>query len=163
MTELPEGERDALLLFVWEELGYDEIAAALDVPVGTVRSRLNRARMRIRELDRDDRERRVNDDLDPLRELRPDRVRPDDPGDPTVLSREKERLMSTIDDTRTETTVERSLPDVYPRLAYRDERAALDYLVRVFQFVENREARMEFDEGMGPQPARVAASSGTAW
>jgi RNA polymerase sigma factor (sigma-70 family) len=53
VTELPEGERDALLLFVWEELGYEEIAAALDVPVGTVRSRLNRARMRIRELDRD--------------------------------------------------------------------------------------------------------------
>jgi RNA polymerase sigma factor (sigma-70 family) len=51
VTELPEGERDALLLFVWEELGYEEIAAALDVPVGTVRSRLNRARMRIRELD----------------------------------------------------------------------------------------------------------------
>ena len=51
VTALPEGERDALLLFVWEELGYDEIAAALDVPVGTVRSRLNRARMRIRELD----------------------------------------------------------------------------------------------------------------
>ena len=51
MTELPEGERDALLLFVWEELGYDEIATALGVPVGTVRSRLNRARLRLRELD----------------------------------------------------------------------------------------------------------------
>ena len=51
VTELPEGERDALLLFVWEELGYDEIATALGVPVGTVRSRLNRARMRLRELD----------------------------------------------------------------------------------------------------------------
>ena len=51
VNALPEGERDALLLFVWEELGYEEIAAALDVPVGTVRSRLNRARMRIRELD----------------------------------------------------------------------------------------------------------------
>jgi RNA polymerase sigma factor (sigma-70 family) len=51
VTELPEGERDALLLFVWEELGYEEIAAALGVPVGTVRSRLNRARMRMRELD----------------------------------------------------------------------------------------------------------------
>ena len=50
VTDLPEGERDALLLFAWEELGYDEIAAALDMPVGTVRSRLNRARMRIREL-----------------------------------------------------------------------------------------------------------------
>jgi RNA polymerase sigma factor (sigma-70 family) len=51
VTALPDGERDALLLFVWEELGYDEIAAALGVPVGTVRSRLNRARMRMRELD----------------------------------------------------------------------------------------------------------------
>ena len=51
VTELPEGERDALLLFVWEDLGYDEIATALGVPVGTVRSRLNRARMRLRELD----------------------------------------------------------------------------------------------------------------
>jgi RNA polymerase sigma-70 factor (ECF subfamily) len=47
---LPEGERDALLLYVWEELGYEEIAAALDVPVGTVRSRLSRARSSLREL-----------------------------------------------------------------------------------------------------------------
>ena len=36
-------------------------------------------------------------------------------------------------------------PDIYPRLAYRDELAAVEYLTRVFQFVENREARMEFD------------------
>ena len=50
IAELPDGERDALLLLVWEELSYDEIASALQVPVGTVRSRLNRARRRIREL-----------------------------------------------------------------------------------------------------------------
>jgi PhnB protein len=36
-------------------------------------------------------------------------------------------------------------PDIYPRLAYRDELAAVDYLTRVFGFVENREARLEFD------------------
>ena len=54
----------------------------------------------------------MSDDLDPLRELRPDRVRPDDPGDPSVLSREKERLMSTIGDTRSDRAAERSLPDV---------------------------------------------------
>jgi RNA polymerase sigma-70 factor (ECF subfamily) len=47
---LPAGERDALVLYVWEELSYEEIAAALDVPVGTVRSRLNRARLTLREL-----------------------------------------------------------------------------------------------------------------
>ena len=47
---LPEGERDTLLLYVWEELSYDEIASALGIPVGTVRSRLNRARLSLREL-----------------------------------------------------------------------------------------------------------------
>jgi RNA polymerase sigma factor (sigma-70 family) len=45
---LPDGERQALLLFAWEELSYEEIAEALAVPVGTVRSRLNRARARVR-------------------------------------------------------------------------------------------------------------------
>ena len=51
IAALPDGERDALLLYVWEDLSYDEIATALDIPVGTVRSRLNRARARLRELD----------------------------------------------------------------------------------------------------------------
>jgi RNA polymerase sigma factor (sigma-70 family) len=50
LARLPDGERDALLLFAWEELSYDEIAVALDVPVGTVRSRINRARQSLREL-----------------------------------------------------------------------------------------------------------------
>ena len=50
VDRLPDGERDALLLYVWEELSYDDIAAALGVPVGTVRSRLNRARTKLREL-----------------------------------------------------------------------------------------------------------------
>ena len=47
---LPDAERQTLLLFAWEELSYQEIAIALEVPVGTVRSRLNRARHRLREL-----------------------------------------------------------------------------------------------------------------
>ena len=50
ITTLPQGERDTLLLFAWEGMPYDQIAAALDVPVGTVRSRLNRARGRLRQL-----------------------------------------------------------------------------------------------------------------
>jgi RNA polymerase sigma-70 factor (ECF subfamily) len=50
LGKLPTEERDALVLYVWEELSYDEIAAALGIPVGTVRSRLNRARLTLREL-----------------------------------------------------------------------------------------------------------------
>jgi len=50
IAELPDGERDALLLYVWEEMSYEEVALALEIPVGTVRSRLNRARGRLREL-----------------------------------------------------------------------------------------------------------------
>jgi RNA polymerase sigma-70 factor (ECF subfamily) len=44
ITGLPAPERQAILLFAWEEMSYEEIADALGVPVGTVRSRLNRAR-----------------------------------------------------------------------------------------------------------------------
>jgi RNA polymerase sigma-70 factor (ECF subfamily) len=52
VTRLPETERDVLVLAVWEDLTYEQIADALDIPIGTVRSRLNRARTRLRELDR---------------------------------------------------------------------------------------------------------------
>ena len=45
---LPDVERSALFLHVWEGLSYEEIATSLDIPVGTVRSRLNRARRRMR-------------------------------------------------------------------------------------------------------------------
>jgi RNA polymerase sigma factor (sigma-70 family) len=40
--------RDTLLLAAWSDLSYEQIALALDVPVGTVRSRLSRARTRLR-------------------------------------------------------------------------------------------------------------------
>ncbi len=51
LTRLPDEERDALVLYVWEELSYDQISVALGIPIGTVRSRLNRARVRLRELE----------------------------------------------------------------------------------------------------------------
>jgi len=47
---LPDGEREALLLFAWEDLSYQSVAEALELPIGTVRSRLNRARAQLREL-----------------------------------------------------------------------------------------------------------------
>jgi RNA polymerase sigma factor (sigma-70 family) len=50
VSELPAAERDVLLLIAWEQLSYDETAAALHIPVGTVRSRLSRARTRLREV-----------------------------------------------------------------------------------------------------------------
>ena len=44
LRRLPAKEREALLLVVWGECSYDEAAAALRIPVGTVRSRISRAR-----------------------------------------------------------------------------------------------------------------------
>ncbi|WEK60157.1 MAG: RNA polymerase sigma factor [Candidatus Microbacterium colombiense] len=40
-------DRDALLLHAWGDLTYEQIADALGVPVGTVRSRLNRVRRKL--------------------------------------------------------------------------------------------------------------------
>jgi RNA polymerase sigma-70 factor, ECF subfamily len=49
LAKLPSDERQALALFYLEEMKLSEIAAILDVPIGTVKSRLNRARGRLRE------------------------------------------------------------------------------------------------------------------
>jgi RNA polymerase sigma-70 factor (ECF subfamily) len=48
LSRLAKADRDALLLMVWADLPYDDIATALDVPIGTVRSRIHRARARLR-------------------------------------------------------------------------------------------------------------------
>jgi RNA polymerase sigma-70 factor (ECF subfamily) len=50
VEQLPEQERDVLALCAWAGLDYAEAAIALAVPVGTVRSRLSRARTHLREL-----------------------------------------------------------------------------------------------------------------
>jgi RNA polymerase sigma factor (sigma-70 family) len=49
LRELAPGDLDVLLLVAWEYLTYDEVAAALEIPVGTVRSRLHRARKQVRD------------------------------------------------------------------------------------------------------------------
>jgi RNA polymerase sigma-70 factor (ECF subfamily) len=47
IEELPQHEREVLALVAWAGLTYEQAAAALAVPVGTVRSRLSRARKRL--------------------------------------------------------------------------------------------------------------------
>jgi RNA polymerase sigma factor (sigma-70 family) len=59
LRRLSAGDRDTLLLLVWGELSRDEVAAALGVPVGTVNSRIARAR------------KRLAPDLAPLRQTAP--------------------------------------------------------------------------------------------
>jgi RNA polymerase sigma-70 factor (ECF subfamily) len=49
LAGLSAGDREVLLLIAWADLSYEETAAALGIPVGTVRSRLNRARRQVRE------------------------------------------------------------------------------------------------------------------
>ncbi|MEX0834146.1 MAG: RNA polymerase sigma factor [Actinomycetota bacterium] len=50
LKDLDHKDRDALLLYAWADLSYLDISEALSVPIGTVRSRINRARSVLREL-----------------------------------------------------------------------------------------------------------------
>jgi RNA polymerase sigma-70 factor (ECF subfamily) len=54
IEELQERDREVLLLYAWEDLSYAQIGEALGIPTGTVRSRLNRVRTALRELEVDD-------------------------------------------------------------------------------------------------------------
>jgi RNA polymerase sigma factor (sigma-70 family) len=47
LLRLPAADRDTLLLVVWGELSYTEAATAVSVPIGTIRSRIARARQRL--------------------------------------------------------------------------------------------------------------------
>ncbi|MFD0024079.1 RNA polymerase sigma factor [Streptomyces sp. NPDC058382] len=49
LAGLSARHRDVVLLVAWADLDYEEAAMALGVPVGTVRSRLHRARSKLRE------------------------------------------------------------------------------------------------------------------
>ena len=48
LVGLANGDRQVLLLIAWAELTYEEVADALAIPIGTVRSRLHRARRHVR-------------------------------------------------------------------------------------------------------------------
>jgi RNA polymerase sigma factor (sigma-70 family) len=49
LKRMPAIDRETLLLYAWADLTYEGIADVMDVPVGTVRSRLNRARKTLRD------------------------------------------------------------------------------------------------------------------
>ena len=50
LRALPDEQREVLLLVAIEEMTYDEVSRALAIPIGTVMSRLSRARERMRRL-----------------------------------------------------------------------------------------------------------------
>lgn len=50
INKLPEYQRAMIVMYHAEMMSYEEIAAALDLPLGTVKSRLNRARLLLRDL-----------------------------------------------------------------------------------------------------------------
>lgn len=54
MSGLGRLDREVLLLCVWQELDHAAVAVALQVPIGTVKSRLSRARARLRRATEDD-------------------------------------------------------------------------------------------------------------
>ena len=50
VAHLPEYQQAMIMMYHVENLSYEEIAEALDLPIGTVKSRLNRARLSLREI-----------------------------------------------------------------------------------------------------------------
>jgi len=50
ISQLPDYQRMMIVMYHSEERSYEEIAAVLGLPIGTVKSRLNRARMQLRQL-----------------------------------------------------------------------------------------------------------------
>ena len=48
LAQLPPEQRSVLLLVALEEMSYEQVAATLDIPLGTVMSRLSRGRERLR-------------------------------------------------------------------------------------------------------------------
>ncbi|TMG72321.1 MAG: RNA polymerase sigma factor, partial [Betaproteobacteria bacterium] len=50
LRSLSPEQREVVLLVAVEQLTYEEVSGALDIPIGTVMSRLSRARERMRQL-----------------------------------------------------------------------------------------------------------------
>jgi RNA polymerase sigma factor (sigma-70 family) len=79
LERLTPGERDVLLLVAWEDLSYVEVSVALEIPIGTVRSRLSRARAKVTQ---------VLGGHDPTSSAHPAPPDPDSDADPDADRRE---------------------------------------------------------------------------
>ena len=49
LLELTQEERNLILLLTWADLTYEQLGDALDLPVGTIRSRVSRVRSKLRD------------------------------------------------------------------------------------------------------------------
>jgi RNA polymerase sigma-70 factor (ECF subfamily) len=68
IARLPRRQQNVVALCIWSGLSYEEAAAALGVPIGTVRSRLARARASLAELDGAPRHKQVEMELERIAE-----------------------------------------------------------------------------------------------
>ena len=68
IAALPRQQQDVVALCLWSGLSYEEAAVALGVPIGTVRSRISRARAALAELDGAARHREVEMELERITE-----------------------------------------------------------------------------------------------
>ena len=62
IRELPAGQRSAVALFHLEEMSIAEVAVALDIPAGTVKTRLMRARQKLRQSLKENEDERLGQD-----------------------------------------------------------------------------------------------------
>jgi RNA polymerase sigma-70 factor (ECF subfamily) len=76
MGALPEADREVLLLVAWEQLTPTEAAAVVGIPAATARTRLHRARTRMRTSLEVHDPPGVDDEPDPARQLSPVFARP---------------------------------------------------------------------------------------
>src|SRR6478735_8734828 len=93
----------------------------------------------------------MSDDIDPVRRIRPDRLQSTDTNDPWMVAEARSKLQAVIDQRgpAPSSTTPAHTPTMYPRLAYEDEVAAVEFLTRVFGFRERRESRMDGDDEWG--------------
>ncbi|MEU0841367.1 RNA polymerase sigma factor [Streptomyces sp. NPDC005962] len=73
LSSLKRAEREVLVLCLWEGMEYADVARTLGIPLGTVRSRLSRARTKLRKLADAELVRKKREPASPTRQIRGDR------------------------------------------------------------------------------------------